>query len=621
MYHVDPSSAEPVGGIARFQTLVNHYRRDDRFKDQPNLITLFSGDAFNPSLESTVTKGSHMVAVLNNIGADVACVGNHDLDFGVDQFQALAGQCNFPWLLANVLDPALGEDVPLGNAKKTVMLTSSNGLKIGVMGLVEQEWLATLNSMPPDLIFKSASLTATELAVQLRNDGADVVIAVTHQREPNDNRLAQEVATGTLDIILGGHDHFYGHAVINGCHVLRSGTDFKQLSYVELRKSTDAKTWDLHVVRRDVLHTTPEDQHTAEMAAHLTSALKEKLGKPIGYTLSPLDARFCTVRSKESNLGNFVCDLMRTHYDGDCCIMASGTIRGDQIYPPGIIRLRDIMDCFPFEDPCVVIRVSGQALLDALENSVSTYPALEGRFPQVSNVRFTFDPSLPPRKRITGTVLIAGEPLVLDKQYRLVTRGYMARGKDGFDSLLVKSGGGLAEEIVSEETGTLISMMLRQYFISLKILGRWGKWSRSMDEHWQHIHQSLHEVQPVVAPASNTPAADSKSVRVGTLPDVRKPKPTQAVESKQTSDRDAEKFVDDSDDEEYTLSESAPPEAVDDTARRMRVVRQIVNKWRRIAGVPPPRLADSLDEGEYQVKWTHAIAPRVEGRIRMVTTA
>lgn len=621
MYHVDPSSAEPVGGIARFQTLVNHYRRDDRFKDQPNLITLFSGDAFNPSLESTVTKGSHMVAVLNNIGADVACVGNHDLDFGVDQFQALAGQCNFPWLLANVLDPALGEDVPLGNAKKTVMLTSSNGLKIGVMGLVEQEWLATLNSMPPDLIFKSASLTATELAVQLRNDGADVVIAVTHQREPNDNRLAEEVATGTLDIILGGHDHFYGHAVINGCHVLRSGTDFKQLSYVELRKSTDANTWDLHIVRRDVLHTTPEDQHTADMAAHLTSALKEKLGKPIGYTLSPLDARFCTVRSEESNLGNFVCDLMRTHYDGDCCIMASGTIRGDQIYPPGIIRLRDIMDCFPFEDPCVVIQVSGQALLDALENSVSTYPALEGRFPQVSNIKFTFNPSLPPRKRITETVLIAGKPLVLDRQYKLVTRGYMARGKDGFDSLLVKSGGGIAEEIVSEETGTLISMMLRQYFISLKILGRWGKWSRSMDEHWQHIHQSLHEVQPVVAPASNTPMADSKSGRVGTLPDVRKPKPTQAVESKKTSDRDAEKFVDDSDDEEYTLSESAPPEAVDDTARRMRVVRQIVNKWRRIAGVPPPHLADSLDEGEYQVKWTHAIAPRVEGRIRMVTTA
>jgi hypothetical protein len=58
VYHVDASSAEPVGGIARFQTLANYYRNDSRFKDQSKLLTFFSGDAFNPSLESSVTKGS-----------------------------------------------------------------------------------------------------------------------------------------------------------------------------------------------------------------------------------------------------------------------------------------------------------------------------------------------------------------------------------------------------------------------------------------------------------------------------------------------------------------------------------------------------------------------------------
>jgi 5'-nucleotidase len=57
VYHIDAGTAEPVGGIARFQTLVNHYRDDQRFKDQPKLLTFFSGDAFNPSLESSVTKG------------------------------------------------------------------------------------------------------------------------------------------------------------------------------------------------------------------------------------------------------------------------------------------------------------------------------------------------------------------------------------------------------------------------------------------------------------------------------------------------------------------------------------------------------------------------------------
>lgn len=57
VYHVDPASAEPVGGLARFMTLVTEYRAGQQYSQLPSLVTLFSGDAFNPSLESSVTKG------------------------------------------------------------------------------------------------------------------------------------------------------------------------------------------------------------------------------------------------------------------------------------------------------------------------------------------------------------------------------------------------------------------------------------------------------------------------------------------------------------------------------------------------------------------------------------
>ncbi|KAF1812354.1 hypothetical protein P152DRAFT_458727, partial [Eremomyces bilateralis CBS 781.70] len=57
VYHVDSSSAEPCGGLSRFITLCKHYRSDEQFKGQPELLAFFSGDAFNPSLESSVTKG------------------------------------------------------------------------------------------------------------------------------------------------------------------------------------------------------------------------------------------------------------------------------------------------------------------------------------------------------------------------------------------------------------------------------------------------------------------------------------------------------------------------------------------------------------------------------------
>ncbi|KAL8749847.1 MAG: hypothetical protein Q9184_006645, partial [Pyrenodesmia sp. 2 TL-2023] len=525
VYHIECGSAEPVGGIARFQTLRNFYADDARFKSQPELVTLFSGDAYNPSLESSVTKGAHMVPVLNGLmgkGRGVACVGNHDLDFGVLQFRHLRAQCTFPWLLANVLDPALGEDVALANCEKTMILEASNGIKIGLIGLAERECsskvikrflmepdvrifisptsytdekaneysgyfihlhrllftghvLDTINALPPNLIYKSASETSKALIPVLRARGADIVIALTHAREPSDIKLAEKTPPGLIDMILGGHDHFYNHLIVNGTHILRSGTDFKQLSYIEAYHDASSKSpWSFRITRHDITRAIPEDPATLQIVDGLTSKLRRHLETRVGYTFTPLDARFTTVRTRESNLGNFVCDLMRHFYSADCALMAGGTIRGDQVYVPGVLRLKDIMNCFPFEDPVIVVRVKGKAIRQALENSVCLVPALEGRYCQVSGARFCYNTIAKPGSRVQW-VEVAGAALDEDKEYTVATRGYMGRGKDGFTSLLVRSEGGEAEEIVSEENGILISMILRQYFMSLKVMKRWRR--------------------------------------------------------------------------------------------------------------------------------------------------
>jgi 5'-nucleotidase len=77
---------------------------------------------------------------IEKVGSELIVFQNHDLDFGVSQFSHLAQLCHFPWLLANVLDPALGDGVSLGHCEKTFILTSSNGIKVGVIGLAEREW-------------------------------------------------------------------------------------------------------------------------------------------------------------------------------------------------------------------------------------------------------------------------------------------------------------------------------------------------------------------------------------------------------------------------------------------------------------------------------------------------
>ncbi|KAM5354296.1 hypothetical protein ACJ41O_000946 [Fusarium nematophilum] len=619
VYHLDPSSAEPVGGLPRFISVCREYQKGKQYEDQPEILTLFSGDVFNPSLESTVTKGQHMVPVLNMIGTDCTCVGNHDFDFGVKQFEHLSSQCDFPWLLANVIDPDLGEEVPLGNAKKTHMMTTSNGIKVGLIGLGEREWLETINSLPPNLIYRSATAVAKEIVPQLREQGAEIIICLSHMREPNDNKLAQQT-DGLIDIILGGHDHYYAHNLINGTHVLRSGTDFKNLSYIEARrKEDDPSRWDFDIWRRDITSSIEEDQPTLQLVSELTSKLNQSLAKPVGWTATPLDARFSTVRTKESNMGNFVCDVMRQHHNADCTIMASGTIRGDQIYPPGAIRIKDITTCFPFEDPVVLLRVKGQAIFDALENGVSQYPALEGRFPQVSNIRFEFDHSKPRGQRVLWAE-IGGEPYDPERLYVLCTRGYMGRGKDGFTSLLVQSEGGEAEEIIEEENGILISAMLRQYFMGLLTVGKW----KNLAQHWVNVAERC---ETPISPVRTTfnvdfPSLDSLSAKL--------PKDAPEKVTKEASDP-WEKFlkrrfsvnVKPHDENNGSGSDEDEEDDEEDDVAGVKLdfeillMRKFWTKWALRAGVKAS-ICDPLKEGEFTVDWTRCIAPVEDGRIMMV---
>ena len=440
-----------------------------------------------------------------------------------------------------------------------------------------------------------------------------MVIALTHAREPSDIKLAEKTHPGLIDLILGGHDHFYGHHFLNGVHVLRSGTDFKQLSYIEARRKPNQQSgWDFDIIRHDIVRAIPEDEATLRVVDKLTSSLKSKLEKPIGYTAVPLDGRFTTVRTRESNLGNFICDLKRHFYSADCALMAAGTIRGDQIYPPGVLLLKDILNCFPFEDPVVVLRLKGGAILAALENSVSLVPALEGRYPQVSNIEFKYDPVSPSGSRVLWAK-IGSEPLDLEKSYTIATRGYMSRGKDGYTSLLIKSEGGTAEEVVSEENGILISMVLRQYFMSLKVLGKWARWSPSLHRHWGVVHNSLHAGGRVREP--NEFKRGVKHKRTGTELMHDHEGKTDVDGMVVDSDTDDERDVD-VDDEVLASSMASLRSISDERSRELHLARVYVHRWMDIVGIERAGVGTVGAQVDWLLPhWTQGIAPRVEGRI------
>jgi 5'-nucleotidase len=280
------------------------------------------------------------------------------------------------------------------------------------------------------------------------------------------------------------------------------------------------------------------------------------------------------------------------------------------------------MNCFPFEDPCVVIQCTGAAIIAALENGVSTYPALEGRFPQVSGIRFAFDPAKPPMSRVSE-VEIAGAPVDLEKEYTLCTREYMVRGKDGFTSLLIEEHGGEAKSIIDEENGLLISTILRQYFLSLRVMGRWGiQGGSEMGKHWDGVQKELHAVHPVKEASPSPPTATSGEKSASSSNEESKNALPSLVGKAQTSSVEADKQqgdLDPSDSEEEVEAgngtDTSPKSSEAD--KKLVLARKVVRKWWRLAGLKGhPALCDGEAGDDFSVPWTKGVAPRVEGRIR-----
>mmetsp|Transcript_31617 Transcript_31617/g.57502 ORF Transcript_31617/g.57502 Transcript_31617/m.57502 type:complete len:1768 (+) Transcript_31617:51-5354(+) len=439
VYNVEPRAKEPVGGIARFVTKMNELKAESCARGEHEAVCLFSGDAFNPSLTSTTTYGKHMIPALNKIGIHTACYGNHDFDFGVDNLSQMAVQNNFPWLISNVVDKKTGR--PLADGMVTRMM-DYHGRKIGLVGLVEKEWLVTLATLDPSEVdYEDFVPCARRLAKQLKEkEGAEIVIALTHMRVPNDELLAHEVAE--VDIILGGHDHHYDVKPVgpHGTYVLKSGTDFRditvlQLEFKEGNAEPGKKPFEVlehkHV---EIDSSIKEDPEMKVFVDDCMAKLGAAMDEVVGHTAVDLDSRFASIRTKETNIGNFVTDIMRLSLKADLAMLNSGTLRADAILEKGELKVRDLVNLLPMLDELCLLQLTGEQVLNVLENSVCQYPRLEGRFAQVSGVTFTFDASKPGGSRIVeGSVKLAGEPLVLDKSYKLCTKDYLRQGKDGYD--------------------------------------------------------------------------------------------------------------------------------------------------------------------------------------------
>ncbi|XP_055839980.1 snake venom 5'-nucleotidase isoform X1 [Episyrphus balteatus] len=463
VYNVDSNSdVEPVGGAARFCTAIRSFKELDP-------LILFSGDIFSPSMLSTFTQGEQMVPVLNAVDTHCAVFGNHDFDHGLDILTELIKKTNFPWLMSNVVDNETGR--PLGGGKISHFIFH-NQTSIGLIGLVEKEWLETLPTIDPkEVTFIDYVEAGNKLAEELRNEGCEIVIALTHMRTPNDINLAKHCPG--IDLILGGHDHVYEILEINGIKIVKSGTDFRQFSKITLDKTKGENgKIQVDVEPVDVTSAFEEEPVLKAELAKYSDVIESKMTEVLGNFSVELDGRFSSIRTSETNLGDWVCDVVLAATGADVVVINSGTFRSDQIHPPGPFTMKDLVNIVPMRDPLIVVEITGKCLLEALENAVYMYPKLEGRFPQVSGVTFAFDPSKPPGKRIDPQLVqIADEFLKMDQIYKICIKSYMYGGCDGFT--MFKD----AKVLMDDDSCPELGLVLQNHFKAINM--RTGKTKNS----------------------------------------------------------------------------------------------------------------------------------------------
>lgn len=461
VYNLESGSREPVGGAARFLSVVA-----SRSSESP--LVLFGGDALNPSMASTFFKGRQMIPALNLIGTRAACVGNHDLDFGMENLAACVRESDFPWLLANITLSRDGECL-CGAVPTTVI--HHDGVKVGIVGLAEEEWIDTLSAVSPDdLRYEDFVACGRRLATKLRDDGCEVVLALTHMREPNDERLAREAPE--FDAVLGGHDHHCVTRAVepHGVPVLKAGTEFRWLVSATFEVPADGgrpvARWETIEVTSDV----PEHPDMKRIADDVETKLGDSMDVQVGETCVPLEGRFLKVRTEETNLGNLVADILRDASGADACILNGGTLRSDVIHPPGVLTFRDLVAILPMLDETCVLEMTGAGIVEALENSCSAYPALEGRFAQVSGLAYAFDAARPAGSRVVSVEIPRGTPLVSEKKYSVCTKAYLALGKDGYDSFAAPG----VRTLRTGEESPLAPTAFRNHLVTLDVLNALG---------------------------------------------------------------------------------------------------------------------------------------------------
>ncbi|QTR52713.1 bifunctional metallophosphatase/5'-nucleotidase [Thiothrix unzii] len=426
-------------------------------QSEGEVLMLHAGDFLFPSLLSQRYDGEQMVDVLNYLDGDGAAFdehmfitfGNHEFEKGklkhAQLLQSRITESQFAWLGTNVefksIEP--GRQMVQADNLLPSKLITLNGVKVGVLS-------ATTDVKGADYIrrFIPPMQAVRTTSRALRQQGAQVVIALTHLTLKEDRALLEQLGDDAPDLIAGGHEHDRQSVQVNGRRIVKADADAMSAAVVRLDAANPKQssvtfvdlpgkyTPDAGVVARI-------NQWDARFAEGFCGERGESnacLTQVLGKTAVDLIAEELTIRRFETNLGNWLADTARTSFadqGAQIAFLNAGGMRLNQNIPAGELNRRHLDTLFAYPTRLAMIRLSG-AQLQAVVNHAITDWTGNGRWLQVSGFAFKHNPATGTAEQLSLITPQGLRPIQADETLLAVTNDYLldASGdQDGYRML------------------------------------------------------------------------------------------------------------------------------------------------------------------------------------------
>ena len=453
------------------------------------VILVDNGDAIQGGPIGTLSKGEYIIDIMNAVGYDIATIGNHEFDYGMDVFMSLREKAEFPYISANFCDLE-------GNTiLDPYVIKELGGWKVAFVGASTPE---TFTKSTPtffqdgegNYIYSfcqgedGANLyAAVQKAVDAaRAEGAEIVIVMSHLGIDGSSvpYTSSDLIVNTTGVnaVLDGHSHsvldmeLVQNAAGEDVILSSTGTKLNNVGSLIISVGDDQTP-----VLTSALHSESlfQDEEAEAYIATVKAQYEETLNQVVATTAVDLTIKDPAtgeraVRTAETNLGDLCADAYRIVLGADVAIVNGGGVRAD--IPAGDITYGQILSVHPFGNMACLIEATGQQILDALEMASRDVPDECGGFLQVSGLSYEINVGVESSvvvddagsfvevagERRVQNVLVAGEPIDPEATYTLASHNYML--KSGGDGLNMFQGDTLLQDEVLIDNQVLINYIV-----------------------------------------------------------------------------------------------------------------------------------------------------------------